>query len=362
MKTLLLLLFVVSAAAAEVRVERVPENGVQPQMAQGADGTVHLVYLKGEPRGCDVRYSTRKPGEKDWSKPVTVNSARASAIAMGTIRGAQLALGKDNMVHVVWNGPGSKSVPAPLNYAHSTSSGFTKQRDVRGDTVALDGGASIAADAKGGVFVFWHGAKKDSTPGEPNRVVFVLRSQNNGDSFNAPQVANLDYAGVCACCSLKSFVTPSGELMALYRAARSMGQRDITLLRSRDGGATFEHRVVGTWAIAACPMSSMTMMSSGKQTRGVWEAEGAIQTALLDEQSDAVTLGKGRHPALTLNSKGESLIAWSVGTGWQKGGSLEWRVVDANGKPTAQQGAERGIPVWDFSAAYADGENFVIVY
>lgn len=47
---LLLLLTVFTDGAEEVRFERVPEGGVQPQVATTRDGTLHLVYLKGDPR------------------------------------------------------------------------------------------------------------------------------------------------------------------------------------------------------------------------------------------------------------------------------------------------------------------------
>ena len=364
--TLVLFLFVGLAQAMAVRVERVPEGGVQPQVATAADGTLHLVYLKGPPGGCEVRYATKKAGDSGWSTPVTVNSTPHTAVAMGTIRGAQLALGKNNAVHVVWNGPGAKDRPSALCYTRKEAgkAAFEPQRDLRGDTKGLDGGASIAATAQGDVFIVWHGARDGAEPGEKNRVVFVLKSTDNGITFAAPRIANLDDAGVCACCSLKSFVTPDGELFTLYRAARRPDQRDVTLLSSKDGGGTFQHRIVGPWAISACPMSSMSLASQGHQVRGAWEADGRIFTSLLNGNGDAVAVseGKARHPAVAVNAKGETVVAWSIGTGWQKGGELAWIILDAEGKPTSQRGHAASVGVWDFAAAYADGQQLVVIY
>lgn len=361
-----LIVFSGLSQAATVRTERVPEGGVQPQIATSAGGVLHLVYLKGEPGGCDVRHATRKPGDTAWSTPVTVNSERHTAVAMGTIRGAQIAIGGDGTVHVAWNGPGSKQTPSPLFYARLEpgKTAFEPQRNLRGGSNGLDGGASVAAGSKGEVFVVWHGRAANAEPGEIGRVVFVRKSADGGRTFAPEKIANLDYAGVCACCSLKSFVTPGGELLTLYRAARRMDQRDVTLLASRDGGITFEHRIVGPWAIGACPMSSMTMTTAGSQTRAVWETEGKILTALLDGTSSAVTISgdKARHPALAANAGKETLIAWSVGTGWQRGGGLEWRVLDATGQLTDQRGSASGVPVWGFPAAYAEGDGFVVMF
>ncbi len=368
MKALLpfLLLAALNASATEVRTERVPEGGVQPQIVQSNDGNLHLVYLLGDARGCDVHYALKKAGSTAWGTSIRVNSTPGTAVAAGTIRGAQIAVGKDNSLHVVWNGRGGKNQPAPLLYTRSLNGGrsFEAQRDLRADTQALDGGASIAANAKGEVFVVWHGAPANAEPGEINRRVFVLKSTDNGQTFAAPKIANAEDPGVCACCSLKAFVTPTGDLLTLYRAARSMNQRDVTALISSDGGVSFTHRIVGPWAINACPMSSMSAINAGNATRAVWEAEGQIFTSLLDASSTAVCISgkQGRHPALAVNARGETLVSWSVGTGWQKGGKLAWSILDAQGKPTDQHGSAPGVPVWGMTAAYAEGADFVVMY
>jgi hypothetical protein len=44
-----------------------------------------------------------------------VNSQPESAIAAGTIRGAQLAIGKAGRVHVAWNGSQNAEPVGPLN-------------------------------------------------------------------------------------------------------------------------------------------------------------------------------------------------------------------------------------------------------
>src|ERR1043166_4311352 len=90
--------------AAMVSTTRTPNGGIQPQVAVDSAGTVHLIYYKGKDGGGDVFYVRQKAGEKDFSKPIQVNSRPGSAIAAGTIRGAQLAIGRNNRVHVVWNG------------------------------------------------------------------------------------------------------------------------------------------------------------------------------------------------------------------------------------------------------------------
>src|SRR5262249_1442336 len=76
-----------------VRFYRVPNGGIQPQVAFDDSGTLHLVYCTGDPHNGDLLYSRLKNGGETFSPALRVNQG-GSAIAAGTIRGAQLALGK----------------------------------------------------------------------------------------------------------------------------------------------------------------------------------------------------------------------------------------------------------------------------
>jgi hypothetical protein len=50
----LLLLASLSVRAVEVRVERLPTGAMQPQAVVDAADDVHLVWLRGDPKACDV--------------------------------------------------------------------------------------------------------------------------------------------------------------------------------------------------------------------------------------------------------------------------------------------------------------------
>ena len=71
-----------------------------------------------------------------------------------------------------------------------------------------------------------------------------------------------------------------------------------------------------------------------------------------------------RHPAMAVNGKGEVLLVWTEGTGWEKGGSLAWQVFSDKGRSTTNRGKLEGsIPVWSFAAAYAESDDsFVILH
>ena len=117
----------VDALAVDVRPERVPEGGLQPDALVDAQGRVRLIYLSGDPKAADIHCVSREPrpgaGRGEWSRPQTVNSEAGSAVALGSVRGPRLALGGSGILHVVWNGsskvPATASGSAPLLYSRS---------------------------------------------------------------------------------------------------------------------------------------------------------------------------------------------------------------------------------------------------
>jgi hypothetical protein len=171
--------------ATSVILRRVPDDGIQPQTAMDARGVVHLVYFKGDARNGDIFYTRKAPDADTFLVPLRVNSQPGSAIAIGTIRAAHLAIGKNNRVHVAWNGSG-KAEPkpagsAPMLYARLNDAGtaFEPQRNLLKRTKTLDGGGTLAADALGHVYVVWHAAMKESDD-ELQRAVFLAQSDDDG--------------------------------------------------------------------------------------------------------------------------------------------------------------------------------------
>jgi hypothetical protein len=96
-----------SVSAAElpkVEVLRTPDSGLQPQVIVDDAGTIHLLTFQGEPGAGDLFYRTKTSNSDGFSQPIRVNNEPGSAIAIGTIRGGQMAIGKNGRIHVAWNG------------------------------------------------------------------------------------------------------------------------------------------------------------------------------------------------------------------------------------------------------------------
>ena len=365
-----------TVSSERVTLLRVPDGGIQPQVAVDARGVVHLLYFRGDAAGGDLYYVRSSDGAT-FSRAIRVNSQRGSAVAIGNIRGGHLALGRNGRVHVAWNGsiaaePRGPNRAPPMLYTllDDRGDGFEAQRNLVQSAYGLDGGGTVAADSVGNVYVFWH-APAPGTNGEAERRVWVARSSNNGKTFERERTAFNEPTGACGCCGMAAFADSKGNLYALYRSAHEMVHRDIYLLFSRDRGGSFSGADISPWNVGFCVMSLAAIAEGPKQVEAAWETERQVYFAPIDPATGksgtpVAAPGKAqdrRYPALAINSRGETLLAWTEGMGWKKGGSVAWQVFDANGRPEGERGEAPGVPVWSLVAAFArpDG-RFAIMY
>ena len=87
---------------AEVRVVVPPHAGAAPDAEVDGHGRVHLVDVVGE----NAEYVRSADGGRTWSAPIRVNSGPDSVHPAHLFRGPDLAIGRDDRVHLVWYGNG----------------------------------------------------------------------------------------------------------------------------------------------------------------------------------------------------------------------------------------------------------------
>ncbi|MBS1806653.1 MAG: hypothetical protein JST84_00510 [Acidobacteria bacterium] len=377
-KLLILTLFLVALTVhlsaqsdGSVKLFRVPNNGLQPQAVIDARGTLQLIYFVGEPGGGDLYYVRRDAGKSEFTAPLRINSEPNTAVATGTIRGAHLAIGKNGRIHVAWNGPHKPGHEAAMFYArmNDARTAFEAQRNVMQFSAGLDGGGSVAADKSGNVFVVWHGNGEQT--GEEHRRVWVARSMDDGKTFAREVPAWNEATGACGCCGMRAFGDQQGRVHLLYRAARENVNRDMYLLSSDNHGQSFSGTLLDKWKLDVCPMSSATFADGANELLAAWETQGQVYFAALDLKKPQSIFpvpatgiaGKSKHPVIATNARKETMLVWTAGTGWKKGGSLAWQRYDANGKPIDPKSEMSGIPVWSFAAVVTEKDgSFTIIY
>ena len=371
----LLLTFLLPSHAGPVTLVKMPDGGIQPQAVVDGAGELHLIYYQGDPSAGDVYY-VHKPLSKNvpFSEPLRVNSEPGTAIATGTIRGAQLAVGPSGRVHVVWDGLGPKGMNGYARqyvaYARLSADGlaFERQRNLSLETGDLDGGGSVAADAAGDVYVVWHA----SPPGqdESQGGVYLARSLDAGRSYRPTRRINPEPTGQCGCCAMKALADSRNGLYVLYRTAQANVNRDATLLFSEDRGLNFRARTLQRWPVNACPMSSFSLTAGTSGVVGAWETQGQVffEPLLANGRAAsapvaAPSTGSRKYPLALTNASGETLLAWVEGAGWGRGGKLSWQVFGKDGRPNEQAGSADGVPVCSLVSGVArTGGTFLLFY
>jgi hypothetical protein len=358
--------------ADRVVVERVPEGGLVAQAVADASGVVHIVYVTGDPTAGDVHY-VRRGTDGRYSEPIRVNHRPGLAVAAGSIRGPQIAIGRAGRIHIVWNGSDAPHSPAhagmPFYYARSNDAGggFEDARNVVTWATGVDGGGAVAADDSGRVFVVWH-ANPGGGP-DAGRTVFLARSDDDGMTLGREERVSPAELGACGCCGMRALVDRTGALLVAYRAAGDNIHRDMTLLTSTDEGATFRAQRLDPWEIEACPLSTVAMAEGSNGVTAVWETQGRVRMAGVRPVDGEIVEpgppsdGGRKHPAIAYNANGERLVAWLDGTGWARGGSVAWQHYERAGAATTTAGVLPGVPSWGLAAVAAlpDG-RFLLLY
>lgn len=358
-------------AAAAVSLVATPDGGIQPQAIMDSRGTLHVIYFKGQPGSGDLFYVRRPAAAPTFSAPLRVNSETGSAIATGTVRGGQLALGRNGWVHVAWNAAKpidrNGAQQTPLWYARLSpgATAFEPQRAIGEHTRHLDGGGSIAADARGRVYVVWHAAGlKD---GETDRRIYVARSVDDGQRFNAEEAFAPD-GGLCGCCQLETLAESDGRLHILYRAAAAGVHRDAMWMTVGPTGASAAVRLQ-PWELPACPMTTFALAAGPVGIQAAWETQHQIHTATLaparrtfSNVSPITGSAIRKHPSIAINKAGERLVAWTEGTAWARGGTVAWELQDKNGARLAGASNAAAVPIWGLVSAVARPDGSFAIF
>ena len=207
-------------------------------------------------------------------------------------------------------------------------------------------GWTVAADEQGRVYVIWHAGE-----GRGEAAACGWRCRRTTARPSLPKwPSTRRRKRACGCCGIRA-AAGGGQVHVLYRSAENGMNRDMQLL-STDGGRTFITTLLSRWAVAQCPMSSASLTRTKDGFLAAWETQGQISYATIDGRGKlskpvqvAGAAENRKHPVTAVNAHGETLLVWTEGTGWNRGGKLAWQVIDHKGKAGPIRTERNGIDV-----------------
>lgn len=311
-----------------------------------AKGVVHLVYGK----EMNAYYAQSRDGGKTFSRPVQLNT-RPMTVTVGMERGPKIAIGKENALHVVWQGHYQKGGGVWVTRSLDGGKTFAPERNVLDKTIGIDE-PTIAADKNGQVVVLWLDGRLGEDPDNPvASPLFMAWSSDNGASYRPNKRLETDFKGRgCSCCMLWARYV-EGELAIAFRTGYH-DIRDMYLLRGTPESNNFRAKRVSAdnWKFHGCPMSGprfavrLEKVKIGPDVTGIhwhtyvaWMSEGKAYWTFSPNwgyqpfapRIPAPDNGDGNYPMILTDAKARVLYLWT------RDGKARWALYspDSLGSP-----------------------------
>ncbi len=305
------------------RMATLPQGAFVPDAEVDSHGVIHVAYLNAD----DVYYARSADEGRTFTKPLRVNT-EAGFASGGRFRGPDLAVGKNDSVHIIWYNAGyqQKRPHEDWGVMYTRLDPDTKRFEkARNLNQRPSDNFSLAADGKGNVAVIWMAGG-----------VFATRSKNGGKTFLPAADIKVD---PCECCGSRAIYTADGTLSVLYRD-KTEDIRDTNLAQLAADSDSWSNMVISEtpWPIDSCPMtgSFLTLTKSG--LAAAWETKNQIHFTALDENAKSKpkeirATDKGRYPVAIAADDGSKLVAWKNDT------TLEWQLFGSDNAPKGDRGS-----------------------
>ncbi len=268
--------------------------------------------------------------------------ANAGALALGNHRGPRVALAGNAVVvsAIIGRRDAKPGTSGDVTVWRSEDDGQTwSQPIIVNDTrdAAREGLHAIAADGNR-VVLAWLDLRT------PTMQLMTATSLDGGKSWAPDRLAYASSHAICTCCH-PSVVVSGARVIAMFRNDHG-GARDMFVVESNDGGATWEPATklgVGTWPLTMCPMDGGALeLDVNGRIVASWRRE---QTVYVGGEGREVGLGAGVNPAMTL--VGSTLVvAWNGPEGLlAKWGEHPASVLDPRGKFAAIDASDQQVVI-----------------
>ena len=288
------MLFSCNEKKTMAKTDFVIANGQMPNITKDKNGDLQLVYGVGD----SIMYTSSSDNGNSFSTPSVV--AVLPELFSFAMRGPQVAATDHDIIVTACTSKGNI-------YSYYKESGIWKEgsrvNDV--DTVAMEGLMALSADGEN-VFAVWLDLR-----GNKRNKIYGAHSIDGGKTWSENlMVYTSPDTSVCECCK-PSVVMKGNNIYVMFRN-RLDGNRDLYLIQSSDGGASFgqaQKLGTGSWKLNACPMDGggLVISKSGK-VQTIWKREGNIFTSI--PGIPEIKIGRGRNCNLeTVDNK--NVYAWT---------------------------------------------------
>ena len=294
----ILLLLIFSACSQKSTREKsdfVIAKGQMPNITTDKDNNLHLVYGVGD----SIMYTYSEDNAQSFSKPVVISVLpHVFSFAM---RGPQIAATQNGIVVTAATSLGD------IFSFYKTNGGnwMQGQRINDVDTIAKEGLTALSAD-DGKAFAVWLDLR-----GNKRNKIYGAASTDGGKTWAANKmIYTSPDTTVCECCK-PSVVVKGNNVFVMFRNWLG-GNRDMYLVKSTDGGASFSHAQKlgeGSWKLNGCPMDGGGLsVNENGAVQTVWRRQGEIYiTAPATAEKE---IGEGK--SCTIEAvKNNNVYAWT---------------------------------------------------
>ena len=269
-------------------------NGQMPDIAKDKSGGINIVYGAGD----SIMYTHSADKGNTFSSPSLI--AVVPKLFSFATRGPQIAVTSQGVIVTACTSTGNI-------YSYYKENGNWKQggevNDV--DTVAKEGLMALTADGEN-AFAVWLDLR-----GNKRNKIYGASSNDGGRNWSKNKmIYTSPDTSVCECCK-PSVIMKGNKVYVMFRNWLD-GNRDLYLVQSSDGGASFKQAQklgAGSWKLNGCPMDGGSLAINQKgEVQTVWRREATIYAAMPGMPENEI--GAGRSCTIgTVNNK--NVYAWT---------------------------------------------------
>ncbi len=278
-------------------------EGLQPALFVGSDGTLDLVFGKGNA----IYYSHSEDEGGTFSTPMLVDSL--TGLHLGVSRGPRIASSRQTVVITAVDRLGDLYAYT-LNRAKGTWGSRRRVNDI--PEVAKEGFNALTGDGEGRFFVTWLDLRNDK-----KNKIFGATSTDDGKTWNKNRlVYSSPDSTVCECCQ-PTAVMKGSEVYVMFRNWIS-GSRDMYVAHSKDGGQSFQppqKMGEGTWKLNACPMDGGDLsVGSNDGFITVWRRNNQLYLSRPGEKE--LPVAEGRNASIAVSGPSTFIVWHQAGQVW----------------------------------------------